>query len=66
MVQSIQRFLVKYGFRCINELKLEEHTLMDDPGFVIDMIAGQCMYVCSETQLIDDVMNNANPKLYSS
>ena len=32
VVQSIQRFLNKYGFRCINELKLEENTLHDDPG----------------------------------
>lgn len=32
VVQSIQRFLNKYGFRCINELKLEEYTLHDDPG----------------------------------
>ena len=41
VVQSIQRFLSKYGFRCINELKLEEHTLHDDPGFVLDAIAGE-------------------------
>lgn len=40
VIQSIQRFLKKYGFRCINELKLEEHTLHDDPSFVIDTIAG--------------------------
>ena len=41
VVQSIQRFLSKYGFRCINELKLEEHTLHDDPGFVLNTIAGE-------------------------
>ena len=41
VIQSIQRFLNKYGFRCINELKLEEHTLHDDPGFVLDTIAGE-------------------------
>ena len=45
VVQSIQRFLNKYGFRCINELKLEEHTLHDDPGFVLDTIAGEYMYM---------------------
>ncbi|XP_065909543.1 rifampicin phosphotransferase-like isoform X2 [Dysidea avara] len=37
---SIRLFLKRYGFRCINELKLEEKTLHDDPGFVLDMIAG--------------------------
>ena len=41
VVQSIQRFLNKYGFRCINELKLEEKTLHDDPSFVLNTIAGQ-------------------------
>lgn len=37
IVQSIQRFLNKYGFRCINELKLEESTLHDDPGMVLSV-----------------------------
>ena len=32
VVQSLQRFLDKYGFRCINEQKLEENSLHDDPG----------------------------------
>ena len=32
VVQAIRIFLVKFGFRCINELKLEENTLHDDPG----------------------------------
>ena len=40
VIQSIQRFLHKYGFRCINELKLEESTLHDDPSFVVDTLQG--------------------------
>ena len=32
-------FLDKYGFRCVNELKLEEKDLHDDPGFVIHAVA---------------------------
>ena len=49
VIQSVQRFLSKYGFRCINELKLEEHTLYDDPAFVIDIIGGTyIMYVVHE------------------
>lgn len=56
VVLSIRMFLNKYGFRCINELKLEEKTLHDDPGmecclataisdggfagFILDMITG--------------------------
>ena len=34
-VAAVQRFLAKYGFRCINELKLEESTLHDDPGMCV-------------------------------
>ena len=32
VVQTMRLFLARYGFRCINELKLEENTLHDDPG----------------------------------
>ncbi len=39
-VQSmLSDFLDKYGFRCINELKLEENDLHDDPSFAIEAIA---------------------------
>ncbi len=31
-------FLDRYGFRCINELKLEENDLHDDPAFAISSI----------------------------
>lgn len=31
----IEPFLDKFGFRCANELKLEENDLHDDPSFVI-------------------------------
>lgn len=33
-------FLHRYGFRCVNELKLEEPDLHDDPTFVLHAIAG--------------------------
>jgi phosphohistidine swiveling domain-containing protein len=33
--QSFHEFLDRFGFRCVNELKLEEPDLHDDPGFVI-------------------------------
>ena len=35
---EIMDFLDKYGFRCINELKLEENDLHDDPSFAINSI----------------------------
>ena len=31
-------FLDRYGFRCINELKLEEPDLNDDPSFVVNAV----------------------------
>jgi pyruvate,water dikinase len=40
IIESILKFLDKYGFRCINELKLEENTLHDDPTFVVEAICG--------------------------
>jgi pyruvate,water dikinase len=35
----VDDFLDRYGFRCINELKLEEKDLHDDPTFVLSAIA---------------------------
>lgn len=35
---EVMDFLDKYGFRCINELKLEENDLHDDPSFAINSI----------------------------
>ncbi len=35
----VRRFLDLYGFRSVNELKLEEPDLHDDPSFVISAIA---------------------------
>lgn len=35
-----EEFLEKYGFRCVNELKLEESDLHDDPSFVVGVVAG--------------------------
>ncbi len=32
-------FLDKYGFRCVNELKLEEPDLHDDPSFALNVVA---------------------------
>lgn len=33
-------FLDRYGFRCVNELKLEEFDLHDDPSFVVGVVTG--------------------------
>lgn len=35
---QFDRFLDLYGFRCINELKLEERDLHDDPTFVVSSV----------------------------
>lgn len=36
--RKIEDYLEKYGSRCMNELKLEEKTLKDDPSFLFTMI----------------------------
>ncbi|MCP4660413.1 MAG: phosphoenolpyruvate synthase [bacterium] len=36
--ESIRRYLDLYGFRCVNELKLEEYSLRDRPAFLYQMI----------------------------
>ncbi|KAF9116759.1 hypothetical protein BGX27_011073 [Mortierella sp. AM989] len=48
----VLEFLDSYGFRCINELKLEEKDLNDDPAFVIDAIAG---YVRTKAYEVEDL-----------
>ncbi|MBI2711239.1 MAG: phosphoenolpyruvate synthase [Bdellovibrio sp.] len=39
IVSLFYEFLDKYGFRCINELKLEETDLHDDPSFALSAIS---------------------------
>lgn len=36
---KFKEFLDLYGFRCVNELKLEEPDLHDDPSFAIEAVA---------------------------
>lgn len=43
-------FLDKYGFRCINELKLEEPDMHDDPSFAINSLQS---YVKSKSYSIE-------------
>ncbi|KAF9960362.1 hypothetical protein BGZ72_007167 [Mortierella alpina] len=52
VLAMILEFLDSYGFRCINELKLEEKDLNDDPAFVIDAIAG---YVRTRAYEVEDL-----------
>ncbi|KAF8981029.1 hypothetical protein BGZ46_003323, partial [Entomortierella lignicola] len=54
VVAMILEFLDSYGFRCINELKLEEKDLNDDPAFVIDAVAG---YVRTKAYDVEDLDN---------
>ncbi len=36
--QQFAVFLDRFGFRCINELKLEENDLHDDPSFIVNSV----------------------------
>lgn len=38
VMKLFEDFLDRYGFRCINELKLEEFDLHDDPSFAIQAV----------------------------
>lgn len=44
--ELIENYLREYGFRCVNELKLEEKDLHEDPSFIINAITS---YVRSGT-----------------
>ena len=50
--RKFEEFLDKYGFRCINELKLEEPDLHDDPTFVFNAVAS---YVRMKAYSIQDM-----------
>ncbi|KAF9161211.1 hypothetical protein DFQ26_004772 [Actinomortierella ambigua] len=52
ILAKILEFLDAYGFRCINELKLEEKDLNDDPAFVVDAIAG---YIRTKAYEVEDL-----------
>jgi pyruvate,water dikinase len=45
-------FLDRYGFRCVNELKLEENDLHDDPTFVVGIVQS---YVRMKSYSIDQM-----------
>jgi pyruvate,water dikinase len=49
---SIGNYLDLYGFRCVNELKLEEYSLKDRPAFVYQVISN---YLAMENQEALDV-----------
>jgi pyruvate,water dikinase len=39
VLSDFRSFLDRYGFRCVNELKLEEPDLHDDPSFAVQAVA---------------------------
>ncbi|XP_065843613.1 rifampicin phosphotransferase-like [Oscarella lobularis] len=50
VAHRIKTFLTLYGFRCVDELKLESSTLLDDPSFILDTLRG---YVRSGSYSVD-------------
>ena len=49
---SFREFVMKYGFRCVDEQKLEEQDLHDDPSFALEAIGS---YVARKTYSIDEM-----------
>ncbi|MCU0856980.1 MAG: PEP-utilizing enzyme [Pontiellaceae bacterium] len=61
IADAVANYLNKYGFRCMNELKLEEPSLHETPGFVYQMIAN---YVRMDSALLDiATMNEREHKI---
>jgi pyruvate,water dikinase len=58
---AVSNYLDRYGFRCMNELKLEEPSLHETPEFVYQMIAN---YVRMDDDLLDvAAMNEREQKI---
>ncbi len=49
---NFDEFLDKYGFRCANELKLEESDLHDDPSFAVNAVVS---YIRTKSYSIEDM-----------
>ena len=56
---TVADYLNRYGFRCMNELKLEEPSLHETPEFVYQMISN---YVRMDDHLLDVSAMNAREK----
>lgn len=50
IADAVQDYLDKYGFRCINELKLEEPSLHETPEFIYQMLKN---YLKMDDSLLD-------------
>jgi pyruvate,water dikinase len=64
----VMRYVDAYGFRCVNELKLEERTIKDDPSFVFSTLKN---YLRKGAELFEagkrekDIRENAEAKAFS-
>ncbi|KAJ3412931.1 hypothetical protein HDV05_008719 [Chytridiales sp. JEL 0842] len=52
ILQRFAEFLDRFGFRCANELKLEESDLYETPDFLVDSVAG---YVKTKSYSLEDM-----------
>jgi pyruvate,water dikinase len=59
IAEAVAEYLKLYGFRCVNELKLEEPSLHETPEFVYQMIAN---YVRMDASLLDLTAQDAREK----
>lgn len=65
MLLSIRMFLNKYGFRCINELKLEAKTLHDDPGVSMEIFCMVVYGLCPTAFVLDMIAGYIRSSAYS-
>jgi pyruvate,water dikinase len=57
--KDFQRYIDLYGFRCINELKLESTDLHEDPTFAVDAILS---FIKMKNVSIDEIMEKEAKK----
>lgn len=67
VLELIHPFLDRFGFRCANELKLEEPDLHDDPSFVIYTLANYIKMKSYDIQAMEkreaEIKNQAEAKV---
>ena len=54
VLKMVDEYLDRYGFRCVNELKLEEPDLHDDPSFAINAVASYVRMKAYSTQAMEE------------
>lgn len=67
--EMMDAYLLKFGFRCVNELKLEEDDLFEDPSFAFSVIKNylkQPLEKLQESEHSSEIRDNAEKVVYEN